>query len=78
MYYMSITSNLDSFEFYFFSPTDFWAVLQQIQIQFSKRDKSMNKSISATLIDVDKRQVVTISNSIAEDTEFTLEMRTQV
>ncbi len=61
-----------------FPPKDFWAVLQQIKIQFSKRDKSMNKSISVTLIDVDKRQVVTISNSIAEDTKFTLEMRTQL
>jgi hypothetical protein len=38
----------------------------------------MNKSISATLIDVDKRQVVTISNSTAEDTKSSLEMRTQV
>jgi hypothetical protein len=62
----------------FFPPKDFWAVLQQIKIQFSKCDKSMNKSISATLIDVDKRQVVTILNSIAEETKSSLEMRTQV
>ncbi len=62
----------------FFSPTDFWAVLQQIKIQFSKRDKSMNKSITATLIDAGGWQVVTILNSIAEDTKFSLEMRTQV
>ncbi len=54
----------------FLPPKDFWAVLQQIKVQFS--NKSMNKSISATLIDVDKRQVVTISNSIAEYTKFTL------